>query len=366
VVNKVKERKARVKRLPRVVLVGLLVATVVAFEVFLRIAASDKLRIRAYPLIYAPDELLGYRYLPDTEGEICVPSICKTFRINKNGFYGPDFEWEKEEGVFRIAVFGSSVASGIWLDGEENFSMKLQKRFDSAGLKVEIINFAVDGSSRGEQRINRVRKWAAAYSPDLVLLRISLPINSNHSKRSVYKGYVASYSDDPPGQLEYRKEIIDQLESQWLFPAAYNLSYIVRGVSRYYINHFEGGSAEILRTFVEKVNDMDVTIATYSEDISIAALRALRAELAATRSELLIFSYTDAEKFREIAEAGRISYLQLAIPEDPSLTHDDDGHYNEIAQELIAERLFEALRERNGIAPVVDRRAQSAEASGSD
>ena len=73
------------------------VCTVFATEAFLRMMYWEQLKTRSYPLIYQLDPEVGYRYIPGIEGKICIPSICKTFSINKNGFYGPDFELEKAE-----------------------------------------------------------------------------------------------------------------------------------------------------------------------------------------------------------------------------------------------------------------------------
>ena len=121
---------------------------VLLVEVVLRIAYHEQLKTRTYPQIYTPDSEIGYRYIPNRDASINMPSISKDFKTNNQGFYGPDFQDQKENGVFRIAVVGSSQATGIWLDGQESFSMKLQQLLREKGYPIEVINLSIDGRLR--------------------------------------------------------------------------------------------------------------------------------------------------------------------------------------------------------------------------
>ena len=74
--------RARLLRIGGVLVVILLFSG----EVALRLIYYEQLKTRTYPLIYQPDERVGYRYVPGIEGKICIPSICKEFSINQTGF----------------------------------------------------------------------------------------------------------------------------------------------------------------------------------------------------------------------------------------------------------------------------------------
>ncbi len=260
-----------------------LLALILVGEIIFRTFYFELLKTREYPQIYRPDARVNYRYIPGKDARICVPSICKEFKINKNGFYGPPFELKKKQGVFRIAIADSSQTTGIWLDADENFAMKLQRLFDQEGYRVEVMNFSTDGKYRDVSNIRIVRDTVMRYSPDLVLLTTSMPLLHMNIRREVYKGYVLMYEG---GEFAYPVEHIlarvDSILEQRALIALYEASFIVRAACRYYMDRFPyTASEQLLRLFVRKKYDMRTTIryTAYSVDESVQMLKTLRSSL---------------------------------------------------------------------------------------
>lgn len=321
---------------------GMLVLTA---EVACRIVFSEPLRTRSYPLIYVPDTEFGYRYIPGAEARICIPSICKQFTINPNGYYGPSFERRAPQGVYRIAVIGSSAAGGIWLNAVENFSMKLERLFTESGHKVQVVNMSLDGRFRDVQTVRLARAEAQKYTPDLLLLRVSLPFRFSEIRREVYKDYVLIYSGSKPDSQSWCRSRVDYIEDfKWL-TTTYDASYLVRAAARRTLGRYDWGwRSDLYQIFLRKrCQAPQVNYVPYSLKRSLSELVQLRDDLQETGTELILFDYQGFGTVRGALEKVGLPYLELDIPFEPHLVHEKDIHYNEDGHHLIAERLFDAL-----------------------
>ncbi len=316
----------------------------------LRSIYYEQLKTRTYPLIYQPDERVGYRYVPGIEGKICIPSICKEFSINQNGFYGPDFQRRKQPGVFRIAVVGASAASGIWLAAREDFSMKLQRLFDQAGMPVEVNNFSIDGRFRAVESLRLIQETVMDHDPDLVLLHTTLPFIYSNSRRAVYRGYMLVYRGDDPESLTSCQRRVDAILEHWFLIGAYRASFIVRAGVRFFQNHWQTKYHHEINCFIRKsYQDPAMKFLPYSVLRSGRELQEVRARLQARDSELLIFMYQPEEKLRRYLDHFGLPYIELSIGPPPAVVYRHDGHFNETGHRLIAEQLFAGLVERGSI-----------------
>jgi hypothetical protein len=91
--------------------------------------------------------------------------------INKYGFRGPDYEYEKKPGTLRIAVFGGSSTFGFNASGEEKtwpgaLEFKLKRRL---GMPVEVINLGLPGFSSFNSKINYLC-FGRAFQPDAIIV----------------------------------------------------------------------------------------------------------------------------------------------------------------------------------------------------
>jgi hypothetical protein len=324
---------------------------IVGAETMLRRFYSDELIIRAFPLIYAPDEHLGFKYIPGKEATICKPGICKSFRINSQGFYGPEFEQKKATGVYRIAVVGSSEATGIWLHGKNGFPNKLNNLFAEAEYPVEVINFSTDGKYRDLRSLKLIRDTVIHYEPDLVLVFTSIPLWGTNGMREGYHGYVINYSDESVGSRAACQEQIDRIEGAKILTRLYEWSYIVRGFGRVAINRTE--EFPTLRTFITKTCSVPGSFKTWqvTERSSLEQIHVTRNYVEAMGGQLAIASYIPKEEHRAVAARLAIPHIELSVPHTLETRHEDDGHYNDVGHRMLADQLYVKLLESGLIPP---------------
>lgn len=117
-----------------------------------------------------------YEPKPDTVNEIEPEWLGKkvVHRINHDGLRDIDnYEVDKPEDVFRIAVMGDSFTYGLFVDDGEVYSEKLEAMLNAPGSctiprKVEVINFGVPGYDV-EMSAYRYGFRVKNYTPDLVI-----------------------------------------------------------------------------------------------------------------------------------------------------------------------------------------------------
>lgn len=138
----------------------------VVVEVLIRVTGHDR------PIVWQPDPVLGWWHRPNAtihwrdEGDGHV-------RINSLGMRDPERTQAKPAGVFRIAVFGDSMTEGVQVDLEQTFTQLLEARLKQRGLKVEVLNFGVNGYSPLQGYL-LYRNFGKAFAPDLVIHSVFL------------------------------------------------------------------------------------------------------------------------------------------------------------------------------------------------
>jgi len=331
------------KRIFSYLAIGLFVSFIF-LEIFLRIFYAEKLKTRIYPLIYKPDSSLGYRYIPNVHGEISIPGIHKKFTINSNGFYGPDFDIQKKNGKYRIAIVGSSEASGIWLNGTDNdFSTYLQNMLNKRNVNAEVINFSMDGKLRDLCNTKLIKEIVIQYKPDMVFLNTHIPFIECNFKRNIYKNYVMIYRGDNESSESWCKAKIDYIEDNKFPIFFYNNLYTVRLLCRYYMSNFNNKNEFNLHVFVNKrIQAPDMRYIPYSVKSTLELLKNVQSDLQSNNGNLVLYSYTKFDTmFNYYVQQIGINPIFLNIPNDKSMSYSEDGHYNEKAQTIIAQRIFE-------------------------
>jgi lysophospholipase L1-like esterase len=120
-----------------------------------------------YPEVFLKDKDLFWRLRPD---QTITSEFFKgkTYRINRQGFRGGDFEIEKKG--LRVAVLGNSCAFGWSITYEETFADILRQRLIGAGIeKAQVYNFAVPGYSSFQGKLN-YSKYIRDYKPDVLIV----------------------------------------------------------------------------------------------------------------------------------------------------------------------------------------------------
>jgi hypothetical protein len=323
-----------------------LVATL-AVEVWLRVKYQNLLWIHIYPRVYLPDDDLGYRYVPNIQGEIRIPGIHRKFRINNKGFHGRDFVETKAPDTYRIALVGTSNLTGIWMHGRgKNYAELLEDHLREAGDKVEIMNFGIDGRFRALHELRMIETDVAAYKPDLVLMDIDLPFVSGVFRRAVYKGFVIIYNPETPLSRGWCEAWVDRVTKPRWLARVYGASYIVRAIVRYYINHYNTERSFLLRVLVEnRIQAPDVRLWPHSLKKSVEALHKVRDTLAAQGGRFAILQFIPNPYYRQVTAKYGLSYVELNVPAIPQFVHDRDGHYNHQGHVEVARQLFMQLKQ---------------------
>lgn len=118
-----------------------------------------------------------------------------TININSHGFRGPEISLEKPEDTFRIFVVGGSTTYSAGATSDETtIPGYLQKEFDKAGLKVEVINAGI-GYAESTTESYYIKNMLVDFNPDLFIIydgwndakRDNVKINENPDKRPFFR-----------------------------------------------------------------------------------------------------------------------------------------------------------------------------------
>jgi hypothetical protein len=91
-------------------------------------------------------------------------------RINKFGFRGPDYAYEKAAGTLRLAVFGESSAFCYNSADEKSWPGALRSKLERRlGMPVEVINLALPGFDIFHSKVNYMA-FGRAFRPDAIVV----------------------------------------------------------------------------------------------------------------------------------------------------------------------------------------------------
>lgn len=117
-------------------------------------------------LVQELDGYLRSRMIPNSDGWDSFLTIPE--HVNSYGFRGAEWNLQKTPGVARIAVTGSSMTWGSSVAVEKIYTTLLEKNLNDRGLKVEILNCAVQGYTL-EQSVRNYEKHVSKFKPDYLI-----------------------------------------------------------------------------------------------------------------------------------------------------------------------------------------------------
>jgi hypothetical protein len=156
-----------VKRFKRsIVIVGMVLYTLLAAEVYLRI-------LYPIPLIprYVVASSLGIRAnQPNATYWHISPHYRIQMKTNSKGIRADrEIPYEKPAGVKRILLLGDSFGMGYEVDLKDTFLHQMEVNLNQMGIPCETINLSVSGFGNAEEMI-LLQEEGLKYSPDLVVL----------------------------------------------------------------------------------------------------------------------------------------------------------------------------------------------------
>ncbi len=337
------------KKIIVVSLVSLLLLIIIG-EVSFRMFFYEQLKTREFDIQYQQDSL-SYLYVPNTMGYLVMPSLNKKFRINNQGFLGPDFDKQKDKNVYRIIVTGASNVTGVWAEYEEegviNFVTLTQSLFDKEGYNVEIINCAVDGATH-LNILDLVKYRIPEYSPDLVLIPGYFPITFNNVTRENYKGYVIDYKINNYRMENEVKEYINLVENSYGFKFLYDNSFVFRAFCKKYsekIPHKNPFSKKIMVYSQRRLRGYPY-MSRYTMTESTLKMKEILSNLNENGIDSYLYSFSnDSSKLITFMNKHNFPNIALNIQFKRSDITQLSSHLNLKGHKKISEPLFIKLKE---------------------
>jgi len=132
-------------------------------------------------LVLAPDSLLGWKFLPDsehthTQQHWYAREFSSQVKINSQGFRDFERKIQKEQNTVRIALLGDSMVAAREVDFDETAGQLLEKKLNEAfsettGKTFEVLNFGVAGYGL-EQTYLIWTKFTSVFKPDYVFVNV--------------------------------------------------------------------------------------------------------------------------------------------------------------------------------------------------
>ncbi|WP_088348694.1 MULTISPECIES: SGNH/GDSL hydrolase family protein [Rhodomicrobium] len=316
---------------PALLLTFCLVLTAAFTEIAVRLVADDGMQFDLEMWKYArdvkvvsPDPLLGHEHGPDRKAKLMGVEVA----TNSKGQRDREIPYERTPGVLRIAMVGDSLTEGWGVPFEDTFSKRIERLYEAAGSKAEIVNLGV-GNWNTVQEVQYFLTKGFQYKPDIVVLN-----------------YFVNDAEPTP---ERRKE------PSWLLKYCYSCVFvkgridtILRQMSTrqdwadYYLGLYDGGKSETWLAAKGAIK----RLADYCKANNIKLLVAHLPELHDVqnyRFGLVTDLVQQAAVENQVPFVDLLPNLQSRPSADLWVTP-PDPHPNALANELIAAGLFSALQ----------------------
>jgi hypothetical protein len=133
-------------------------------------------------LLLYPSEKFGWTYSPGLKFQFTgkhwyAREFSAKNNINSLGFRDVERSFEKDENVFRVALFGASIVAGKESEFENTIGRILERKLNAdlapeIGKKIEVLNFGVDGYGMSQPLVI-YHEIARKYDPDVMVLYVS-------------------------------------------------------------------------------------------------------------------------------------------------------------------------------------------------
>lgn len=348
-----------------------LVCSLLVAEVLLRIMYPQNSYFEEYsPLIGEINTpfMKGWSISPNGEYKIPV-------EMNKDGFRDKNHDFEKKEGVVRIAFVGDSFTEGKQVLFEETFHQRIEKILNG---KVEVMSFGSGGFGTCEE-LALYRNYVRKYDPNVVVLMF-LTINDFLDNYAVFEKhtdrFTCNFEKDkvvyvPPPPNKMHDFLRPFYKSSHLIRFFYRLKSLHKEDPSLVPPAFEVYYDEYSPQFEESVN------------VTKRILREIRKEVEQDGASFLLVTLTNPEQVEEdlfekkkeqlpilkekitntekadellfsFAQQEKMSIVQLVYPfkeykkEHPQirLHYPLDGHWNAQGHALVAELLSEEIQQQ--------------------
>lgn len=207
-----------------------LVAALALGELALRVLRPPQLARVRYPCIYAPDPLLGFRYLPHARGRVAAHfEIDNPVETNSLGFYD-DEPLPAGETSLRVLAVGDSFTAAMNVPRDAVWTAVLERELRTHGHPdADVVNLGLDGTG-SDVHVALLREWLPRLRPDVVVLAFFAndfgDVLDGRFSRECHRGFVLSYQSE--AQRDRLRARVDDHLAHGRLRALYHRSYLVR------------------------------------------------------------------------------------------------------------------------------------------
>jgi hypothetical protein len=308
-----------------------LVMTAAFTEVAVRLVADDGMQFDLEMWKYArdvkvvsPDPKIGHEHGPDRQAQLMGVDV----KTNANGQRDREIPYERTPGVLRIAMVGDSLTMGWGVAFDEMFSKRVEKMYNDAGTKAEVVNLGV-GNWNTVQEVQYFLAKGVKYKPDIVVLN-----------------YFVNDAEPNPVKREEPSWVLRYCYSCVFFKG--RLDTLLRQFSTrqnwadYYLGLYDGGTSETWLAAKAAMKEL----ADYCKQNNIKLLIAHLPELHDVqnyRFGLVTELVRQTANENEVPFVDLLPNMQYHASEDLWVTP-PDPHPNGFANGLIATGLYNALQ----------------------
>ncbi len=148
------------------------------------------------------DELLGWRKIPNHRGTHKKVEYEVVEQFNSRGLRGPEIDYEKPEGEYRVLVLGDSYVEGYTVKREDMTTEVLREELNhNSRMHHEVINGGTGGYAT-DQELLFFRYEGVRYEPDFTVVMFYDNDVWFNDKAQYYRGEKPCFVLNDDGQIE--------------------------------------------------------------------------------------------------------------------------------------------------------------------
>ena len=274
--------------------------------------------------VVSPDPLIGHEHGPNRSAELMGVRI----ETNSHGLRDREIAVQRSPAVPRIVMIGDSLTLGWGVQADDTFAKRIERLFAADGRNIEVVNTGV-GNWNTVQEVQYFLTKGAAYKPDIVVLNFFVndaePVPQAHEP-SIFVRYCHA--------CVFIAGRFDTIRRQFLGGKAWD---------EYYLGLFGNGDTpgwlaarDAIRRLSDycKANKITLVIANLPELHDVANYPFSRiTDLVAEEARVDGVHFVDLLPWLKQEKSSK---LWVSAP---------DPHPNARAHELIAQGLYETLRD---------------------
>jgi acetyltransferase-like isoleucine patch superfamily enzyme len=337
-------KKLSVRRKGFYITAILLLIGLVSLEIFFRNRYGT---VYMQKPVFQYDDTIGFKYRANYD---LVTKTGRKIHINKYGFFGPDWNINKKEGTYRIAVVGACRVSGVTHIEDTNyykFPALAENILIKKGYNVEILNFGIDGMSNSYNQYLSVDNEVRKFKPDLILYEFNeMPLIRKQMARDNYFDYQLEYVLGSPSSKSEAINWADKIHRYRFFEKVFDNCYLIKALCRNYVYRFHNNLSFYFDCIDKKkvrLYEGDVNT-NFTIEESVQMLHELIKRLATDKSIFYLYTYGFHQGISDFCLRNNLPYKFIGdYHPTRDMIYAKDNHLNNLGQLYLSERVADLL-----------------------